>query len=134
DGVMATTWLAPRGAGPSIIAEALGSSFRGSPRVLGASSALFHRALFLYAFGQSLHFAAWLRLVPELDRSTPVPKPLRRALAELAAELEGAQAEPAAGERHPALVTLVAKAIDEGGRDHELRERFRGVDAAREAD
>jgi hypothetical protein len=83
DGAMATTWLAPRGAGPSIVAEALGTGFRESPRALGASAALFHRALILYAFGQSLHFAAWLRLVPELDRRTPTPKPLRRALAEL---------------------------------------------------
>jgi hypothetical protein len=84
DGAMATTSLAPRGAGPSIVAEALGSGFRASP--LGASWAVFHRALFLYAFGQSLHFATWLRLVPELDRRAAAPKPLRRALAELRAD------------------------------------------------
>jgi hypothetical protein len=86
DGAMTTTWLAPRGAGSSIIAEAVGSWFRDSGRVGGASSPLFHRALFLYAFGQSLHFATWLRLVPELDRRAPGPKPLRRALAELRAD------------------------------------------------
>jgi hypothetical protein len=86
DGAMSTTWLAPRGAGPSIVAEALGTGFRGSPLGVGASPALFHRALFLYAFGQSLHFATWLRLVPELDRRAPAPKPLRRALAELRAD------------------------------------------------
>jgi hypothetical protein len=86
DGAMTTTWLAPRGAGPSIVAEALGSGFRDSSRVIGASSAVFHRALLLYAFGQSLHFATWLRLMPELDRRAPAPKPLRRALAELRAD------------------------------------------------
>jgi len=43
---------------------------------------VFHRGLFLYAFGQSLHFAVWLRLMPEVDRPARVPKPLRRALAE----------------------------------------------------
>jgi hypothetical protein len=86
DGAMATTWLVPRGAGQSIIAEAVGTRLDQSPRVLAASSALFHRALFLYAFGQSLHFATWLRLVPELDRRAATPKPLRRALAELRAD------------------------------------------------
>jgi hypothetical protein len=84
DGAMTTTWLAPRGAAPSIVAEALGAGFRA--RVLGPSAVLFHRALFLYAFGQSLHFATWLRLVPELDRRAPSPKPLRRALADLRAD------------------------------------------------
>ncbi len=84
DGAMTTTWLAPRSAGPSIVAEALGAGT--SPRVFAASSAFFHRALFLYAFGQSLHFAVWLRLMPELDRRAPVAKPLRRSLAELRAD------------------------------------------------
>jgi hypothetical protein len=81
DGAMATTWFAPRGAGASIVAEALGSGFREPSGVLEPT--LFHRVLFLYAFGQSLHFATWLRLVPELDRRARAPKPLRHALADL---------------------------------------------------
>jgi hypothetical protein len=40
----------------------------------GAGAAVFHRALFLYAFGQSLHFAVWLRLLPDVDRPSPTPK------------------------------------------------------------
>ena len=77
DGAMAGTLYAPRGAAASIANEAIGIAGR------GVSGAAFHRGLFLYAFGQSLHFAVWLRLVPDLDRPTRVPKPLRRALAEL---------------------------------------------------
>jgi hypothetical protein len=102
DGAMATTWLAPRGAGPSILAEALGSGFRHSPLPPGASAALFHRALFLYAFGQSLHFGVWLRLMPELDRRAPAPKPWRRALADLRVDF---------GRLTPALLWLTAAAV-----------------------
>lgn len=39
------------------------------------------RLVFIYAFGQSLHYAVWIRLMPEVDRVTPVPKPLRAQLA-----------------------------------------------------
>jgi hypothetical protein len=80
DGAMAATLWAPRAAGRSIVAEAVGAGF---PR---ASAPFFHRALFLYAFGQSLHFAAWLRLLPEVDRPHASPKPLRRALLDLRAD------------------------------------------------
>jgi hypothetical protein len=80
DGAMASTLLAPRGAARSIAAEAVGAALP------GAGAAVFHRALFLYAFGQSLHFAVWLRLLPDVDRPSPTPKPFRRALSELAAD------------------------------------------------
>jgi len=87
DGLMATRLFAPRGASGSIVAEAVGASGG------GVSAALFHRALFLYAFGQSLHFAVWLRLVPDVDRATRVPKPFRVALGDFKADL-GAWAWP----------------------------------------
>jgi hypothetical protein len=72
DGLFATTLWAPRSAAVSIVAEASGSTVGG---------VLLRRALFLYAFGQALHFAIWLRLVPEVDRAAPLPQPFRRALA-----------------------------------------------------
>lgn len=75
DALWATTLWAPRSAAASIVAEAAGSALD------GASAPALRRALFVYAFGQSLHFAIWLRLVPELDRAAPVPQPFRRALA-----------------------------------------------------
>lgn len=80
DGVMAARLYAPRSAGGSIVAEAITA---GLPF---PSATVFHRALFLYAFGQSLHFAAWLRLMPDVDRGSPTPKTFRRALAELRAD------------------------------------------------
>jgi len=83
DGAMAATFLAPRGAAGSIVREAVGVAGQ------SASWAVFHRGLFLYAFGQSLHFAVWLRLMPEVDRPTRVPKPLRRALADFRADFGG---------------------------------------------
>jgi hypothetical protein len=76
DGAMAQTLVAPRGAATSIVQEAIGVAGR------SVSAAVFHRGLFLYAFGQSLHFAVWLRLMPEVDRASRVPKPLHRALAD----------------------------------------------------
>jgi hypothetical protein len=83
DAAMAATLYAPRGAARSIVAEAVGSALP------FASPQLFRRALFLYAFGQSLHFAVWLRLAPEVDRRAPVPKPFRRAFLEFAADFKG---------------------------------------------
>jgi hypothetical protein len=77
DSWMASTLFAPRHSAASILAEAGASAWP------SATGAMFHRALFLYAFGQSLHFAIWLRLMPELDRATRVPKPFRRQLADL---------------------------------------------------
>ena len=69
---------APRSAAASIVAEAAGSTVDG---------ALLHRALFLYAFGQALHFAIWLRLVPDLElrvrdaaQLPPRARPLRSRL------------------------------------------------------
>ena len=72
DRVWSPTLFAPRSAAASIVAEAIGSTVDG---------VLFRRALFLYAFGQALHFAIWLRLVPELERPSKVPHSFRRALA-----------------------------------------------------
>jgi hypothetical protein len=37
----------------------------------------------LYAFGQSLHYMVWLRLMPEIDRGTPTPSSFRRAFQSL---------------------------------------------------
>ncbi|HEX9104310.1 MAG TPA: hypothetical protein VF997_19000 [Polyangia bacterium] len=75
DALWARTLWAPRSAAASIAAEAAGSA------VGGASALMLRRALFLYAFGQALHFAIWLRLVPELERPSKVPHSFRRALA-----------------------------------------------------
>jgi hypothetical protein len=72
--------VAPRSAATSIALEAAGASLD------GASSIGFRRALFLYAFGQSLHFAMWLRVVPEVDRDSPVPWTFRRALVAMRAD------------------------------------------------
>jgi len=80
DGAMASKLYAPRNAVASIVTEAITA---GLPH---PSATLFHRALFLYAFGQSLHFAAWLRLLPEVERRSPTPKTFRHALAELRAD------------------------------------------------
>ena len=72
DRLWSPTLWAPRSAAASIAAEATGSTIDGL---------LFRRALFLYAFGQALHFAIWLRLVPELERPSKTPHSFRRALA-----------------------------------------------------
>jgi hypothetical protein len=77
DAAMAARLYAPRNAGASIVAEAITA---GLPH---PTAVIFHRALFLYAFGQSLHFAAWLRLLPDVERESPTPKPFRRALRDL---------------------------------------------------
>ena len=74
DALMPSALLAPRSAATSIALEATGASLDG----LGAIG--FRRALFLYAFGQSLHFAMWLRVMPEVDRPSPMPWTWRRAL------------------------------------------------------
>jgi len=80
DAAMAAKLYAPRNAGASIVAEAITA---GLPH---PTALVFHRALFLYAFGQSLHFAAWLRLLPDVERESPTPKPFRRALLDLKAD------------------------------------------------
>jgi len=82
----ATLW-APRSAAASIAAEAAGSALG------NASATALHRALFLYAFGQALHFVIWLRLVPELDRPSKTPQTFRRALAGFEADF-GRAARP----------------------------------------
>ena len=72
DALWTRTLWAPRSAAASIVAEAAGTTVGG---------VLLRRALFLYAFGQALHFAIWLRLVPEVDRPSKLPQTFRRALA-----------------------------------------------------
>ena len=80
DAAMAAKLYAPRNAGASIVAEAITAG------LTHPTAIVFHRALFLYAFGQSLHFAAWLRLLPDVERESPTPKPFRRALRDLQAD------------------------------------------------
>jgi hypothetical protein len=75
DALWPATLYAPRSAAASIAAEAAGST------VAAASAVVLRRALFLYSFGQALHFAIWLRLVPDLERPCHVPHSFRRALA-----------------------------------------------------
>lgn len=55
------------GTGPDSVVEILGTSY------FTSASAL-KRSLFLYAFGQSFHYSIWLRLMPEVDRQTPIPQ------------------------------------------------------------
>jgi hypothetical protein len=63
--------------GPDAVVQILG-------HVVDTSSAtMLARSLFFYAFGQSLHYMVWLRLVPEVDRSSPVPQSFSLALANL---------------------------------------------------
>jgi hypothetical protein len=80
DALWAERLWAPRSAAASIIAEAAGSAAG------GAGAIGLRRALFVYAFGQALHFAVWLRLVPEVERAAKVPHSFRRALALLEAD------------------------------------------------
>ena len=80
DALWAERLWAPRSAAASILAEAAGSATD------GAGAIVLRRALFLYAFGQALHFAIWLRLVPEVERAAKVPPSFRRALALLEAD------------------------------------------------
>jgi hypothetical protein len=108
DAAMAAKLYAPRNAGASIVAEAITAGFAHPTAIL------FHRALFLYAFGQSLHFAAWLRLLPDVERESPTPKPFRRALRDLRVDF---------GRLTLPLLALTALAIAllllEGGRARE---------------
>ena len=53
----------------------------------GAGPVWLKRTVFIYALGQSLHYAVWLRLMPEVDRSTANPKPFAVQLASLRMDL-----------------------------------------------
>lgn len=108
DAAMAARLYAPRNAGASIVAEAITA---GLPH---PTAVLFHRALFLYAFGQSLHFAAWLRLLPDVERDSPTPKPFRRAVRDLQADF-GRLTIPLLALTGVAIVLLLL----EGGRARE---------------
>ncbi len=45
------------------------------------------RLVVLYAFGQSLHYAVWLRMVPDDDRPQPTPRTFRATFGALRREL-----------------------------------------------
>lgn len=77
----------------------------------GAGPLWLKRAVFIYALGQSLHYAVWLRLMPEVDRPTPNPKPFRAQLASLRADL-GAWLWPAVS---LAALALLAMLLGQGG-------------------
>ncbi|MDW8363196.1 MAG: hypothetical protein RMK74_12410 [Myxococcales bacterium] len=47
------------------------------------------RLLALYAFAQSVHYAVWLRLVPDEDRERPTPRPFAASLRALRDDLGG---------------------------------------------
>ena len=83
DALWSTTLWAPRSAAASIAAEAAGSSFT------AASGVVLRRALFLYSFGQALHFAIW-------PPWCPISRPQSRA----------AQLPPRAGALRGRLRTL----------------------------
>jgi hypothetical protein len=74
DALFTARLWAPRSAAASLVAEAAGSAFD------GASGVTLRRWLVLYAFGQALHFAIWLRLVPDIERDARVPHTFRHAL------------------------------------------------------
>ena len=82
DPLMAQTPWVPERAFQSILDEVQLSGF-------GAGPLWLKRAVFIYALGQSLHYAVWLRLMPEVDRRTPSSKPFRVQLASLRADLGG---------------------------------------------
>jgi hypothetical protein len=83
DGLLPRTLWAPRWGGRSVVLEAASAAWA------HPSGAGLRRALFLYVFGQQLHFVTWLRLVPELDRPSPVPYSFRRAVQALRRDLGG---------------------------------------------
>ena len=68
DALMPDAPFVPEAARDSLLSEIYGLSPSSSGVVL-------KRIVFLYAFGQSLHYVIWVRLMPELDRTTPVHKP-----------------------------------------------------------
>ena len=80
DGAMSDEPWVPARAFESILGEIQVTAFGAGPQWL-------QRAVFVYALGQALHYAVWLRLMPEVDRSTPVPKPFRVQLASWRADL-----------------------------------------------
>jgi hypothetical protein len=48
------------------------------------------RMVVFFAFAQSVHYAVWLRVVPEIDRPKPAPRPFVASLDALANDLGGA--------------------------------------------
>jgi hypothetical protein len=66
-----------RSFGPDAVVDLVNAPFE------WASDALLQQSLALYAFGQSLHYMVWLRLMPEIDRGSPTPSSFRRAFQSL---------------------------------------------------
>lgn len=60
----------PQSARDSLLSEIYGLA----PSLSGVQ---LKRLVFIYAFGQSLHYAIWVRLLAEVDRPSSVPKPFR---------------------------------------------------------
>lgn len=81
DPLMPKVFYAPAGVGGSVVLEARQALF---PE---PSAIALRRGLFLYVLGQQLHFAVWLRLIPDVERARPVPPPFLRAWAQLKSEL-----------------------------------------------
>jgi hypothetical protein len=72
-----------------------------------ASVVVLRRAIFIYVFGQQLHFTTWLRLVPEADRPSPLPHSFARAVAALRTDLRS-WAGPALAAAALGVVALLA--------------------------
>jgi hypothetical protein len=72
-------WLPDRPFLPPSAADSLFATLQVAA-VPGASPLMLHRALFVYAFGQAMHYAIWVRLVPDVDRSAEVPQSFRKAV------------------------------------------------------
>lgn len=68
----------PRGFDPDSLARALAP---------GMAAPWARRLLALYAFGQAVHYAVWLRLVPDEDRERATPRSFRASWRALAADV-----------------------------------------------
>jgi hypothetical protein len=53
----------------------------------GAPTSMALRIVLLSTFGQSLHYAIWLRLIPEDDRPQPTPRPFASSWRALLADI-----------------------------------------------
>ena len=71
-----------RAALPGLDAESLGGAL--AP---GLSAQWAERLVVLYAFGQSIHYAVWLRLVPDEDRARATPRSFSASWAALTADV-----------------------------------------------
>ena len=81
-GALDPVWTRQALSGPDGLsgADKLAALAPGLPAPLGA------RLVLLFAFAQSLHYAVWLRLVPEEDRGRPTPRSFVRTVRALTAD------------------------------------------------